>query len=158
MASSSSILLWPLGRLSPSGRFNVQKCVHGCGAQRLSIVCHSRGKGGAEHERAKLNIVTRRMRLLLESEGLLANEAAFSLVNSMSTEGRTALISALFPATQQAVDFFEQADANSDGMVDAAEFACFVEAQAYFFEDSNRPLTTNQLYHLGARAAIGKRV
>jgi len=93
--------------------------------------------------------------LLLESEGLLANEAAFSLVNSMSTEGRTVLISALFPATGQAVDFFEQADANSDGIVDAAEFACFVEAQAYFYEDSNRPLTTNQLYHLGSRAAIG---
>ncbi len=111
MASSSSILLWPLGRLSPSGSFNVQKCVHGSGAQRLSIVCHGRGKGGAEHERAKLNIVTRRMRLLLESEGLLANEAAFSLVNSMSTAGRTVLISALFPgklSISKKLEFFYQ--------------------------------------------------
>lgn len=54
------------------------------------------------------------------------------------------------------MNFFEQADTNSDGTVDAAEFACFVEAQAYFYEDSNKPLTTKQLYHLGSRAAIGK--
>jgi len=54
------------------------------------------------------------------------------------------------------LDYFEQADANADGMVDAAEFASFVEAQAHFFADSNKPLTPDQLYHLGSRAAIGK--
>ena len=64
----------------------------------------------------------------------------------------------LCSATQQAMDFFEQADTNSDGMVDAAEFARFVEAQAYFYEDSNKPLTAKQLSILGARAAIGKLV
>lgn len=141
--ASSSILLLPLERLSPSGSLTAQKCVQGksslprynrqhgqrgirtyqirdspfslfsktlvgiyVGAknggmsQRLSIMCHSRGKGGAEHERAKLKNVTQQMRLLLESEGLLATEAAYSLVNCMSPEGRTALISALFPGKQ----------------------------------------------------------
>jgi len=104
MASSCSILLWPLERLqSPSGSFNVQKRVQTKSkgmSQRPRIVCHSRGKGGAEHERAKLTSVSRHMRLLLESDGLLATEAAYSLVNSMNAEGRTALISALFPGKQ----------------------------------------------------------
>lgn len=47
------------------------------------------------------------MRLLLESESLLANEAAFSLVNSMSSEGRTVLISALFPGNLSISKFME---------------------------------------------------
>lgn len=54
------------------------------------------------------------------------------------------------------MEYFEQADANSDGIVDPAEFASFVETQAHFFEDSNKQLTKAQLYHLGTRAAIGK--
>ncbi|KAG0581078.1 hypothetical protein M758_4G227600 [Ceratodon purpureus] len=129
---------------------------NGYRSTRLGIVCYgSRGKGGSEHERAKLGNVTRQMRLLLESEGLLASEAAHSLVNSMSPDGRSALISALFPATEQSVDYFEKADANSDGIVDAAEFANFVETQAHFYENSNKPLTKAQLYHLATRAAIG---
>ena len=53
------------------------------------------------------------------------------------------------------MDYFEQADANSDGIVDATEFANFVETQAHLVEDSNKPLTKAQLYHLASRAAIG---
>lgn len=112
--ASSSILLFPLERLSRSGNFNVQKCVlvaktsggdnagakNGAMSPRRRIVCQSRGKGAAEHEMAKLKNVTQQMRLLLESEGLLATEAAYSLVGSMNREGRTALISALFPGKQ----------------------------------------------------------
>jgi len=150
--ASSSILLLPVEKGSPIKSFLVSRPRTN---HRLSIVCHSRGKGGSEHEKAKLKNVTERMRLLLESEGLLAHEAAHSLVNSLDSGGRTALISALFPATEQAVDYFEQADANADGIVDAAEFASFVETQAHFFEDSNKPLTNEQLYHLSSRAAIG---
>ena len=153
--ASSSILLLPLERLSPSGSFGVRdelslpryshpyrqwrtgthrspsfqrltistmyrkslvpgglssKTVEGIYTsarngdrnQSLSIVCYSRGRGGAGHERAKLGNVTNQMRLLLESDGLLATEAATSLVNSMTPEGRSALISALFPGKQHA--------------------------------------------------------
>ena len=67
---------------------------------RLSIVCYSRGRGGSGHERAKLENVTKQMRSLLESESLLASKAANSLVDSMTPEGRSALISALFPGKQ----------------------------------------------------------
>lgn len=110
--ASSGILLLPSARLSLSGifcvrnKFSLPHCSHRhvyTGAknrdrsQRLSILCYNRGTGGSGPERAKLGNVTKQMRLLLESENLLATEAAYSLVNSMSPEGRNALVSALFP-------------------------------------------------------------
>lgn len=124
------------------------------------IQCYSSRGGKQQHPggegRARLGTVTKQMRLLLESsEGLLSLEAAHSLVNSMSPEGRSALVSALFPATEQSVDYFEKADVNSDGIVDAAEFSSFMETQAHLYENSNQPLTKAQLYHLASRAAIG---
>ena len=62
----------------------------------------------------------------------------------------------LLTATEQSVDYFEKADVNSDGIVDAAEFSSFMETQAHLYENSNQPLTKAQLYHLASLAAIGK--
>ena len=66
-------------------------------------MCYSSRGGKPQQQsggegRARLGVVTKQMRLLLESrEGLLSSEAAHSLVNSISLEGRSALVSALFP-------------------------------------------------------------
>lgn len=133
----------------------VTGAVNGDRFHRHSIICCSGGNEGIGHESINIEDVTHQMRLLLETESPSATTAASSLVNSMTPTARSVLISALFPATQESVDHFQQADTNADGMVDATEFANFVETQTHLFEESNKPLTSKQLYHLGTRAAIG---
>lgn len=101
--------------------------------------------------------VVQEMKKLLENEPQIAAQAAGVLVTSISRQGRAALLAALYSSggDDESDAHFNEADTNSDGVVDRVEFAAYVEAQAVKQGTSSKPLTAQQLYQLGLRAGIG---
>ncbi|CAI5956436.1 unnamed protein product [Closterium sp. NIES-65] len=88
----------------------------------------------------------------------LGEAAAGELVRQLDTAGRAALLTALFPGSTErhdAAQEFQAADVNHDGVLDAREFATYVEAQNAKMAAADRPLNLHQLGLLATRSAIG---
>lgn len=114
-------------------------------------------RSAAEQAPPTVDQISAMMAACLRAGSPLSARAAGTLVSSVDQSGRAALVAALFTpnASGSSEGYFKLADANSDGVLDAAEFSTFVEMQATKHGLSTKPLTSHQLRLLGVRAALG---
>ncbi|CAI5475750.1 unnamed protein product [Closterium sp. Yama58-4] len=160
----------------PAGRFpnRLRRSLILRASNETSSSAPSGGEGGAtsvellepEHEE-QLAEVARLLSVATSPSGTngssgadlrLGEAAAGELVRQLDTAGRAALLTALFPGSTEkhdAAQEFQDADVNHDGVLDAREFATYVEAQHAKMAAADRPLNLHQLGLLATRSAIG---
>ncbi|CAI5457606.1 unnamed protein product [Closterium sp. Yama58-4] len=162
----------------PAGRFQrrLRRSPILRASNEASTSAPSGGEGGAtsvellepEHEE-QLAEVARLLSVATSPSGIggsggsgsglrLGEAAAGELVRQLDHAGRAALLTALFPGSTEkhdAAQEFQDADVNHDGVLDAREFATYVEAQHAKMAAADRPLNLHQLGLLATRSAIG---
>ncbi|KAL3685521.1 hypothetical protein R1sor_003543 [Riccia sorocarpa] len=114
--------------------------------------------GNGEADGEETDAVVHGMRKLLVSEELaVAEQAAIDLVSTLEQQGRAVLLSALYRSSMVGDPgvHFKEADTNLDGFIDEIEFTTYAEAQAVRYGASTKPLTTEQMFYLFRKSAVG---